>query len=59
MVYICQLGRTELVSKIKETITPKGFNDYGEMAERLNAAVLKTAERDERSVSSNLTLSLP
>jgi hypothetical protein len=29
----------------------------GEMAERLNAAVLKTAERDERSVGSNPTLS--
>jgi hypothetical protein len=30
---------------------------FGEMAERLNAAVLKTAERDERSVGSNPTLS--
>ncbi len=29
----------------------------GEMAERLNAAVLKTAERDERFVGSNPTLS--
>jgi len=35
----------------------KGLAVSGEMAERLNAAVLKTAERDERSVSSNLTLS--
>ena len=33
------------------------FVDPGEMAEWLKAAVLKTAERDERSVSSNLTLS--
>src|ERR1700678_3300767 len=31
--------------------------ECGEMAERLNAAVLKTAERDERSVGSNPTLS--
>jgi hypothetical protein len=29
----------------------------GEVAERLNAAVLKTAERDERFVGSNPTLS--
>src|SRR5581483_2107843 len=29
----------------------------GEVAERFNAAVLKTAERDERSVGSNPTLS--
>ena len=29
----------------------------GEVAEWFKAAVLKTAERDERSVSSNLTLS--
>ena len=30
---------------------------YGEMAERLNAAVLKTVERDERSGGSNPPLS--
>ena len=39
-----------------ESLGNKAFR-YGEVAERLNAAVLKTAERDERSVSSNLTLS--
>jgi hypothetical protein len=33
------------------------LRELGEMAERLNAAVLKTAERDERSVGSNPTLS--
>jgi alpha-D-ribose 1-methylphosphonate 5-triphosphate diphosphatase PhnM len=34
-----------------------GLSNRGEVAERLNAAVLKTAERDERSEGSNPSLS--
>ena len=40
-----------------QTLANQGIYDHGEVAERLNAAVLKTAERDERSVGSNPTLS--
>jgi len=39
-----------------ESLYAKGFAD-GEMAERSNAAVLKTADGDEPSVGSNPTLS--
>jgi len=41
----------------RQTLTVHGIALHGEMAERSNAAVLKTADGDEPSVGSNPTLS--